>query len=294
MTGVVYLNPYYRADHRDRIAAALSALQLADENLDYAASTTQASHLVPQMADRLIAAQDDMRAALRASHRTVEDYAKWYFETYAIEGATGATPDFASMKTCDDVEKAWSDLSIDIQTKEMMARARLPQSSSSLFTRNITTERRVLDTANFKISAIVITEKSDGLTRICIRQEPGDIKPSVISLIDELATDIYLTEQRQYAPSPEPDRLFARSLKSLLSAFNKSVKDHPEEFEFYIHVPPEHGGREQFIRMDMDWENGHYQHPRPTYFHDIPVFVQNACVRAENTAFHAQSAPNPG
>jgi len=275
---VSHLNPHYRPDAAQVISERQARYRKLAQDMDYVAETSALSHLGENIALTLERAHTALLESYRMQHRTIQEYADWYFKTFPveIEGKNSKEilrVDTAPFTKCEEVEKVWSDMQVYAQKQSLILKGSMPSVSHGVFSGGIHTKKTVIDTGVFKIPVLVTSEESQAIHRYCLMQDPASHGPSVLNLIDELATAIYFDRIKYRLTS---ETLLSKSLETLLKAFNRHIPVHPGECEFYIHVPPEYGGREQFLRADMEWEDGGYVQPRIVHFSTIPAAVRNA------------------
>lgn len=65
-------------------------------------------------------------------------------------------------------------------------------------------------------------------------------------------------------------------MKGASSLGSNNEAPRPEQFNFYIHVRPEHTMQEIFCRVDMDFDGNGFHNPNFKHFDVIPEIIQQA------------------
>lgn len=213
------------------------------------------------------------KAALKAQHETVQDYADWVFRQFPVDlGYSGAgipipQIDPATMRTMEDVDAAWSRIHCIVSDSAHEKTASMPVSQPEGMTafadatspnlirtwreftsRDLYPAGSNLDSGVWTL--MTIDEQKDGL-HVCFmhRWDTGGI--SVTNAIEALATAVY-REARALAEQSAPDWI------GRLLGKKKSPSLDPARFHFYDHTPP-HGALyagENFCRVAMTFKDG--------------------------------------
>lgn len=242
--------------------------------------------------------QEAFYQALLSQHRTVQDYAEWLLRHsplgHGLEraGQVCVPPDFSGMTTIEDVNAEHRRLKRQLDTAAAEIRGRLEtgQPPGLLAFADARSPRLMRYWRGFSgdelcscgycgssgaRALVTIDEQADGW-HVCFMQEPEVRGVSVTNCIETLATCLY-REARVLTgvdgiryPNPLARLRHRWATRHLRAAFA------PTQFHFYQHTCAVPGLPENFDRVLLRFEEGHFHDPEWVGFKVMPEAIQQA------------------
>jgi hypothetical protein len=214
-------------------------------------------------------------------HETIQDAARWHFKNHfspdQIEGM-----DFERLKTMKDVYKAFSeavDAASNMEKETRIMKTGKPDGKDIFSDRsNLMISAETFQIRGQDCHVVTTIEQKDGVCHICFYDDsPRQGGMSVMNGIEDLASIFYeraILSWRENKDQKNNLGSLGRVFSGALTAIGLDDKPRPEQFDFYIHSPPQTYGGEGFVRADMTFRNELYDVPRWKRFDVIPESLQ--------------------
>ncbi|MEM7618670.1 MAG: hypothetical protein AAF244_04730 [Pseudomonadota bacterium] len=243
-------------------------------------------------------------------HETIQDAAKWFFENITANiGVMGKGTihqiDYDQFQTMEEVRAAWkraNDISKQMEADQRNSLKVGAPDGADIFTpmddNQISSSWQIFNAATMGYNpgvtndwhshTLVTVDQREGEYHICFMHDPETHRGggAPMNFIEDLASTMYRRAIASHEANKKP-ALSADgkgfSVRGLLSSFMKGASSlgsndapRPEQFNFYIHVRPEHTMKEIFCRVDMDFDGNGFHDPNFKHFDVIPEIIQQA------------------
>jgi hypothetical protein len=312
---VEHANTHYDPDWAGRITTAEAYYVRAQMLCDAAMATGFGSPAHRAALDRLAAAKDELRAARLSQFHSIAEYAAWRFSTLEdAEDGFALIPDFRELTSVAEVDDAYERASRHRREGSLEGKSRLqtgqPPGLAAFAeeTTVISTWRRFgpVDTG---IECMVTFHETAGRYHICLAHAWGGLRHNSNEIFRRIATQLaresIMLLRPAAAPVFRPDGHRQAQNRDLIREVNALAAN----FQFYRHLLPDQGLREQFSRVDMGWDGASFYDPdwSAMVYPTLPEVLRAAAatpapmqlahgtaVLAPDGSPHFHPPPNPG
>ncbi len=226
----------------------------------------------------------------RSRCKTVQEYAKWMFESFAYEekraesfGIPVALPDYEAFESMDQVCETWSKRQHDIREAIAEKTHSLPVGQpidAFLPGQPVSTYWRTFNGADIypgkssgsiEIPTLVTAQQIDKKFNVAFMLDTSGYGASIVNYVEDCASAMFREALAH-------DRQQRQAEKSLWKIWRNSTEKElqPSDFRFFIHTPPTEYTRENFSEVKMDFGPQGYCAPKWIKHETIPQSVQSA------------------
>ena len=262
-----HANPHYDPDWAARITTAEAYYTRAQMLCDAAMGAGFGSPGHRAALDRLTAAKNELAAARLSQYPSIAEYAARRFATLEdAEDGFAVIPNFAAFTSIAQVDEACERAAQHRREGSLEYKTRLPTGQPHGLTAFgeetavISTWRRFgpVDTG---IECMVTFHETAGRYHICLAHGWGSLRHNSNEIFRRIATQLaresIMLLRPAAAPVFRPDGHRQAQNRALIREVNVLAAS----FQFYRHLLPDHGLREQFSRVDMGWDGASFYDP---------------------------------
>ncbi len=262
------------------------------------------SDISPAFEEAYLKQQEHSSATLdcfRMQFPTVQEHAQWVFDSFQPDVIYGARvlvniPDFEKFVSLDDVDKAYRDVRNEAERVYAERHYSLPVQDipdsdafkSGQESRVISYRRHFQESEIYpngfgqgaNISTLITAHQVGHEAHVCFMYDHEHKGMSVINGVELMAGVMY-REAVQSSKMQERDEHKGLLSRFLKGATGKTNIPKPEDFHFYIHVPPMDGGfrKEAFMEVVLEFSDGKFSNPRYLHKKFVPEIVKSAQTR---------------
>ncbi|MCB5945233.1 hypothetical protein [Acidocella sp. KAb 2-4] len=263
----VHPNPHYAADCASRIATAEARYARALMQCDAAMASGFGSAAHRAALEFLTTAKATLHAARLTRFRTIADYAAWLFDDAATNaGEFAVIPDFDAFTSIEEAEAAHERALRHRREGTLERKSRLdtgqpPGLAAFAEAEAVISTWRLFGNAETCIECMVSFQQIGDKFHICLAHPWGALTGHSNEAFRRIATQLARESILLHSPATAPVFLPDGHRRAQNRELIREVNALAASFQFYRHLLPGHGLREEFARVDMGWDGATFYDP---------------------------------